>query len=72
MALVVTQRLRVGRLFRVPHEPGGRCPITGSRPVVLAEFRISADSESTILLVVRNAGPSDARDVAMTFLPETL
>ena len=40
-----------------------------SRPVMLAEFRTAEHSDSTIDLVVRNAGPSVACDVVVTFDP---
>lgn len=38
--------------------------------MVLAEFRRAVNSDSAIDLVVRNAGPSVARDVRVTFHPE--
>lgn len=41
-----------------------------SRPMVLAEFRRAVNSDSAIDLVVRNAGPSVARDLRVTFDPE--
>lgn len=40
-----------------------------SRPMMLAEFRRAEHSHSTIDLVVRNAGPSVARDVQLSFDP---
>lgn len=40
-----------------------------SRPMVLAEFRRAKHSNGTIDLIVRNAGPSIARDVKVTFDP---
>lgn len=41
-----------------------------ARPMVLAELRPAADSHDVIMLVVRNAGPSVARDVSVGFDPE--
>lgn len=41
-----------------------------SRPMVLAEFRRAKNSDSTIDLVIRNAGPSVARALTVTFDPE--
>jgi len=41
-----------------------------SRPYVLAELALPADSDSTIDIVIRNAGLSVARDVVVRFDPE--
>lgn len=41
-----------------------------SRPVMVAELRISPDSETTLFLVVRNAGLSVARNVSVRFEPQ--
>lgn len=41
-----------------------------SRPMVLAEFRRAENSDSTIDLVIRNAGPSVARALSVSFEPE--
>lgn len=38
-------------------------------PIVTAEFRIPPDSDSTIDLVIRNLGPTPARDVTLNFEP---
>lgn len=40
-----------------------------SRPTLFAEFRQEPDSESAYSLIIRNAGPSVARDVRVTFDP---
>ena len=40
-----------------------------SQPQVLAEFREAKDAETTIDLVVRNAGQTAARNLAVTFNP---
>lgn len=41
-----------------------------SQPMVTAEFRAALDRDSTIDFVVSNAGPTPARDVRVTFMPE--
>ncbi len=40
-----------------------------SRPTMLAELRLALESDTTLDLVVRNAGPSAAHDVSVSFLP---
>lgn len=40
-----------------------------TRPVVLAEFRLAPDSDTTFDLIVRNAGQSVARNVRVSFDP---
>ncbi|GAA6527958.1 hypothetical protein [Intrasporangium sp. DVR] len=43
-----------------------------SRPMLVAEFRRAENSHSVIDLVVRNAGPSVARNVKVTFDPSPI
>jgi hypothetical protein len=40
-----------------------------SRPMMVAEFQLAVNNDAAIDLVVRNAGPSIARDVTVTFDP---
>ncbi|UCM88903.1 COG1361 family protein [Streptomyces marincola] len=49
-----------------------RDSISKSRPMVAAEFRDARPSPSTLYLVIRNYGPSVAKNIKITFAPEII
>lgn len=64
-ATVATAAIAIAALLSAARDSRER-----SRPMVLAEFRRAENSDSAIDLVVRNAGPSVAREVQVSFEPE--
>ncbi len=64
LAAVVTAAIAVVALGHTARDSRDR-----SRPMMVAEFQLAVNNDAAIDLVVRNAGPSIARDVTVTFDP---
>lgn len=64
LAAVVTAAIAVVALGHTASDSRDR-----SRPMMVAEFQLAVNNGAAIDLVVRNAGPSIARDVTVTFDP---
>jgi hypothetical protein len=64
MAAVITATIAVITLIRTSSDSRSR-----SQPAVIAEIRRAPDADTSFDLVIRNAGPTIARDVQVTFDP---
>lgn len=64
LAAVVTAMIAVLALGQTARDSRER-----SRPMMVAEFQLAANNDSAVDFVVRNAGPSIAHNVSVTFTP---
>ena len=64
LAAIVTAAIAIVSLVSAASDSRSR-----SQPVVLAEIRRAPDADTSFDLVVRNAGPTVARDVSVSFEP---
>lgn len=64
MAATITAAIAIITLIRASNDSRLR-----SQPVVIAEIRRAPDADTSFDLVVRNTGPTIARDVRVTFDP---
>jgi len=64
LAAIATAAFAVWAIFN-----GGRDSRDRTRPMVIAEFTFARDSDTTVDLVIRNAGVSMARQLSVTFDP---
>lgn len=64
LAAVVTALIAIVALSQTARDSRER-----SRPMMVAEFQLAANNDSAVDFVVRNAGPSIARSVEVTFTP---